>query len=245
MKFKQFLLENEEILAKIKSILDEMDSEELDDFGEFLVDVFMDDLPEDEYDQDFTKDDIMEMIKALGYDFYDEILDELSTFEDDWDEDGKTNESLSKYKTLKQVYDVVKEIGPNAEFKEIIQYLGKVKNTSALSTKEFDHYSNMVQKAIDAKIIKKDKHGFVIDMNEAVSRRMKTQDFNRKKRKFMQVSKSELRQTRSKRRKEARKSRSKRKRYYKANKQKIAAYQKSRRDAIKKGKHKVKKRRST
>lgn len=245
MKFKTFLTENEEILAKIQSILDEMDSEELDDFGTYLVDMFMDDLPEDEYDQDFTKEDVLEMIKALGYDFYDEILDELSELEDDWDEDGKTNEAVSKYKQIKQVYDVVMELGPNAKFVDIITHLGNVKDTTKLSTKEFERYGDLVQMALDADVIKKDKAGYCVNMNESVSRRMKTTNYNRKKRKFMQVSRSELRQTRSERRKKARQTRSKRKRYYRANKQKVAAYQKSRREAIKKGKHKVKKRRST
>ena len=56
MNFKQFLNESEELLSKIKAILDEMDSEELDDFGTYLVDMFLDDLPEDEYEEGFDKE---------------------------------------------------------------------------------------------------------------------------------------------------------------------------------------------
>lgn len=171
MNFKQFLNESEELLSKIKAILDEMDSEELDDFGTYLVDMFMDDLPEDDYNDEFDKEDVIEMIKSLGLDFYDEILEELSEIEDDWDEDGETN--------------------------------------------------------------------------EAASRRMKTSNYNRKKRKFMSNSKSDMRKTKAARKKKARQNKQKNKRYYKANKTKIAAYQKSRSAAIKKGKHKVKQRRQS
>ncbi len=171
MKFKQFLAESDEMLESIKKILQEMDSEELDDFGTFLVDMFLEDLPDDEYEEEFDLEDIMEMIEALGMEFYDEILDELSDIEDDWDEDQK-------------------------------------------------------------------------ELDEAVSRILKSKNYNRKKRKYMSTSRSELRKTKASRRKEARKTKSQRKRYYKANKAKIASYQKSRREAIKKGKHKVKQRRS-
>lgn len=172
MKFKQFLTENKELLGKIQEVLDEMSSEELDEFGLYLADTFLDDLPEDEYEDAFTKEDILEMLDALGVNLYDEILDELSVIRDS--ESGESEE-----------------------------------------------------------------------MDEAVSRRMKSSDYQRKKRKYMQVSKSELRRTKAKRKIAARKSKAKRKRYYKANKQKIAKYQQSRAEAIKKGKHKPKQRRAS
>jgi hypothetical protein len=80
-------------------------------------------------------------------------------------------------------------------------------------------------------------------LGEGVSRRMKGRNMNRKRRKFMKISKSMLRRTKVKRKQMARKNRAKAKRYYRANKVKIASYQKSRSTAIKKGKHKVKLRR--
>jgi len=83
------------------------------------------------------------------------------------------------------------------------------------------------------------------ELEEGVSRRMKTKSFNRKNRKYMSKTKSNLRKEKAKRRKENRKSKAKRKRYYKINKKKISAYQKSRNTAIKKGKHKTKVRKVT
>ena len=80
-------------------------------------------------------------------------------------------------------------------------------------------------------------------LGEGVSRRMSGRRMNRKRRKFMKISKSMLRRTKVKRKQLARKNRAKAKRYYRANKVKIASYQKSRNTAIKKGKHRVKLRR--
>jgi len=82
------------------------------------------------------------------------------------------------------------------------------------------------------------------DLDEAVSRRMKVGQMNRKKRKFMKNTKADMRKTKAQRKKKARQDRTKRKRHYRANKQKIASYQKSRSVAIKKGKHKTKLRRT-
>lgn len=81
------------------------------------------------------------------------------------------------------------------------------------------------------------------ELEEAVSRRMQPGSYNRKKRKYMSISRSQHRQTKAERRRKARQTKQARKRYYRANKKKIAMYQKSRNDAIKKGKHKVKVRR--
>lgn len=83
------------------------------------------------------------------------------------------------------------------------------------------------------------------EMSEAISRRMNISNMNRKKRKFMSISKTKLRQQQAARKRANRSNRVARKRYYRANKQKIAAYQKSRAAAIKTGKHKVKIRRKT
>lgn len=46
--FKQFLVENEEFLEQINAILDEMDEEEIDEFGEYLYNEFFEDEPVDE-----------------------------------------------------------------------------------------------------------------------------------------------------------------------------------------------------
>lgn len=176
-KFKKFILENEDKLSQIRDILTGMYAEEIDDFGAYLLDAFFDDLPDDEYEYEITLEDVMEMIKELGIDFYDEILHELSEIgEDEYEEEDDEEDE---------------------------------------------------------------------EMDEAVSRLLRTKNYNKKKRNYMSTSKAELRRTKSQRKKDARKTKSQRKRYYKANKQKIAAYQKSRREAIKKGKHKPKERRSS
>lgn len=90
-----------------------------------------------------------------------------------------------------------------------------------------------------------DELGEVDDVSEAVSRMLKTSNRNRKPRKFMANTKSDMRKTKADRKRYARKNRMNAKRYYKANKNKIKQYQKSRRDAIKKGKHKVKVRKNS
>ena len=81
-------------------------------------------------------------------------------------------------------------------------------------------------------------------LEESPARVMKAKSMNKKKRKFMTKSASQLRRETSSRKRDANKNRAKKKRYYKANKTKIASYQKSRTNAIKKGKHQTKKRRT-
>lgn len=83
------------------------------------------------------------------------------------------------------------------------------------------------------------------ELDEAVSRRLKTGNRNRKKRKFMSTSKAELRRGKQKRKIQLRRTKQDRKRYYRKNKNKIKQYQQSRADAIKKGTHKVKVRRKS
>ena len=82
-----------------------------------------------------------------------------------------------------------------------------------------------------------DDEDYESEMDESVSRIMKVQNVNRKKRKFMTKSKAQLRREVSKRKKENRLNMSKRRRYYKANKQKILNYQKSRKGFMEKGSH--------
>lgn len=76
--------------------------------------------------------------------------------------------------------------------------------------------------------------------NEGVSRVLQTKNINRKKRKFMKKSLTQLRKEAPARRIEMRKTFSKRKRYMRANSTKLAAYKKMRGNLVKGGKHHVK-----
>ena len=65
----------EDILAEIKSILDEMDEDEIDELGAFLSVEFFD-VPEDDIEETyFDAENILEMIEELGEDMYEVILD--------------------------------------------------------------------------------------------------------------------------------------------------------------------------
>lgn len=96
MKFKEFLNESEELKTKINAILDDMSSEEIDEFGLYLADSFLDDLPEEEYEDTFTKEEVQEMIELLGVNFYDEILDELDEISDSDENDEELDEAVSR-----------------------------------------------------------------------------------------------------------------------------------------------------
>lgn len=164
--FKEYLKETEEKLEEIVSILEGMEFEEINEFGQYIYTEFLDDLPEDNNDA-FEIEDITAMVSALGEEFYTEILNMLE-----------------------------------------------------LSAQEPD------------------------ETNEGVSRILKNTNKNKKARKFVANSKADLRKTAAVRKRGNRENKSKNKRYFRANKNKIASYQKSRSAAIKKGTHKVKKRRS-
>jgi len=81
-------------------------------------------------------------------------------------------------------------------------------------------------------------------VHEGVSRVFKKSNANKKKRSFMANTKSDLRKSKALRKRANRTNKASRKRYYRANKQKIKTYQKGRADAIKKGTHHVKLRRT-
>ena len=83
------------------------------------------------------------------------------------------------------------------------------------------------------------------DLDEAFSNRMKSSNYNKNKRKFMIRSASEIRRNKIKARQNYRKNKISIKQYRSKNKAKIRAYQKSRRNAIRKGTHKVKLRRKS
>ena len=173
MSFIKYLKEqNYEILYKsILTKLEDLSPEELDYLGYVLYDQFLDLSEDEDFEEEFTYEDALEIINVIYKDSPEalEFIDELLDFEDDCED----------------------------------------------------------------------------DLEEGASRRMKTTAFNKKKRKFMGNSKADLRKTKTDRKRSNRANKQKRKRYYKANKQKISKYQKSRANAIKKGKHTVKKRRQS
>lgn len=74
-------------------------------------------------------------------------------------------------------------------------------------------------------------------MDESMNRVMLTKNINRKRRKYMAKSKSDLRREYAERMRNNRLTLAKRKRYYRMNKAKIASYQKSRREYMEQGAH--------
>lgn len=207
--FKKFLSENEELFAKIQAELDELNDEELDELGYTIYNEFFDDDDEDESDEEeeFSLSDIISMVKELGPDLYEDILDLLS----DDDEEEEVDEAKMK--------------GENPCWDGYVMVGTKMKDGKEVP--------NCVP-----------EEDVTEEMLEAMSRRMKPKNMNRRKRKFMKNTKAIMRRTKASRKKAARQNKAKRKRYYRANKAKIKAYQKSRSAAIKKGKHKVKVRKS-
>ena len=116
--FKKFLSETEDYLAMINAILDQLDDEEIDEFGYVLYADFFDteeeDEPsaednaegetgeEDEVDEPFTRADVDEMIQVLGSELYPSILELLD--EDDGGEwAGEEDEDLEEGITRRMV----------------------------------------------------------------------------------------------------------------------------------------------
>ncbi len=118
---------------------------------------------------------------------------------------------------------------------EIIELLGE------MSAEDLDYIYDMIA---DTEESEEDSHtDDNKNIEEGISRRMKAKNRNKKKRKFMGISKADMRRTKVARKKEARKTKVKRHREYMATRVKKLAYSKSRNAAIKKGSHKVKLRR--
>jgi len=219
--------ETTDLRMQIDIELSELSDEELDEFGSVLHGEFFDE--DDNFEDDvYTREDIDVMISELGEEFFEDILDMLEEIED------------------------LEEKAPHHEIKTFFNKMLMKKNYMMA----LDHMKNSgknaadsakIFKGVDARELQRMYDGMIAedieDLEEAVSRRMKAQNRNRKKRKFMQTSRAELRRTKQKRKIQARKTKQSRKRYYRANKNKIKNYQKSRADAIKKGTHKVKVRR--
>lgn len=116
--FKKFLSEAEDYLAMINAILDQLDDEEIDEFGYVLYSDFFDTEEEeetsaedntedetgeeDEADEPFTRADVDEMIQVLGSELYLAILELLD--EDDGSEwAGEEDEDLEEGVTRRMV----------------------------------------------------------------------------------------------------------------------------------------------
>ena len=244
--FKIFLKENDDKYAQITEILDLMGQDELDEFGNFLFYTFFDEPSEDSGDEDeseemeFERSDIDKMIHELGSDFYDDIIELLSTegeSDDDDSEDEQDDEDSDDMSESEKVY--IKYAGKKMKVK-----LLKLTKTGAIVSVDDPNFPKIKGKEFeieDSEILDESWE----ELKEGVSRRMGVKAFNKKKRKFMVLSVAALRKTKVQRKHKAIENRSKRKRYYNANKMKIAAYHKSREAAIEKGKHFVKLRRKS
>lgn len=87
--FKNFLNEQEDenLFKEIHDIVATLGEDELNEFGYYLYSEFFDEEEGEEEetpeDDEFTIDDVMEMIAELGPEFYGEILDMLDFEEDD------------------------------------------------------------------------------------------------------------------------------------------------------------------
>lgn len=92
-KFKDFLHEEEDLLKQITDILMQMDEDDIDAFGYYLLSTFFESEPEDE-EYYYSINDVQEMIQDLGPDMYTYILDMLSEVPDEDIEDPEDIEEL-------------------------------------------------------------------------------------------------------------------------------------------------------
>ncbi len=226
--FKDYILLKEDTKEEVLGIIEELDSQMINEFGEYLLDEFFDgmdveDVVESEGAEDLiSKEELIEIITEISD--YDVILDLLSEYEDELEESEIELDGIGKDKTfIKQL----KGTGSTFMIKSDDLIVFDKKDIGTVSSILKDNgYS---EKAI----------------NEGSSRIMKAKNVNKKKRKFMKNSKADLRKTKASRKKSARTNRASRKKYRRANKAKIKSYAKSRNAKIKKGTHKVKKRRAS
>jgi hypothetical protein len=228
MKFREYItkINEQDELAQIKIILDELTAEEIDELGYYMYSEFFDCDEGEECEDEFTIEDILAMLDEVDEEFYSDILDMLQVDELDLDDsEVELDEAYVEYRG--KYYDVMYDVRKG--------YVAVGKGP----------YKNQIKRRSFTKLDDAKEHAELeLDLDEGVSRIMKQRNMNRKKRKYMSTSRAKLRRTAAQRKRANRMNKNKRKRYYRANKQKIAAYQKSRRAAIKKGKHKVKIRRS-
>lgn len=217
-KFKDFLVESE--IIDFSDLFYQSNKEILDNIikltpedSEYLTDL-LDSLSEDDLDY----------LGLLLFLYFDETYSD-----DDWLDDD-VDYSFTTRDIIGLVYSVGTDALDAIDF--ILNY-------------ELDPTSD-TEDELDIQVLFDKLDDFLEDsetLSEAgISKRMKITDMN-KALKYMTTTKAKLRATAAERRKENRKNRQKNRRNYRVNKRKIAMYQKSRRDAIKKGKHQVKKRR--
>ena len=172
-------------------------------------------------------EDLLSIIYKLLDNLTEEEIDEFGYFlyTEFFEDDPKEDEEDDLF-TLDDVKIMIKNLGTEM-YEDIIYFL---------TPEEFDiedgTYYIELDDIDDVKDIYSDN-----SVDEGVSRILIAKNYNRKKRKFMKLSKAALRKTVAIRKRKARKTLAKRKRYYRANKSKIASYQKSRARAMIKGKH--------
>jgi hypothetical protein len=248
--FKIYLAEQASCKKDAIEILNGMKQEELTEYAEFLYSEFFD--PTEEYeDSEFdevTAEEIIEMIDEINLG-WDVVLNDLDMMEDEEHELGeaafiysdaeeKIKDSdyydafLGYKKGLPKTHTIVIELDDKDEIIGLHKMPKKEYEKMARASKSWEDAMVRIYESEEE------------ELEEGVSRRMKTSNVNRQKRKFMAKSKADMRKDKTKRKKAARASKADRKRYYRANKQKIKAYSKSYRANVKSGKHKVKKRRS-
>lgn len=108
-KFSAFLLESDDLLANIKTELATMSPNEVDDFGNYLYDAYLDgfedeeieaveldnDPSDDETYEMFTVDEIMDILSSFPVEMLSDVYDDLSYSEDDFEE-GEIVEMVHK-----------------------------------------------------------------------------------------------------------------------------------------------------
>lgn len=188
--------------------------------------------------KDFLKEDNNDTLQAI-YDILDEMsedeIDEFGYFlnseffDEDMDSDGNIIDPDDQEYTLDDIKSMIVDLGPEM----YTDLLDMLQPEDINFNDEDDEDEEDEEDEMDGG-----------EMGEGVSRRLKVSKMNKKSRKFMALTKAQFRQSRALRLRKNRQTKAARKRYYRINKRKIASYQKSRSDAIKKGKHIVKIRRS-
>jgi len=179
-------------------------------------------ITEQEDENTVTLDDIKEELEELSEEEIDELGVYLFTGFFDSDEDKIED----FYFNINDVISMIEDLG-----EEMYEYIYDMLSIPVYSDDEDDE---------DEDEIEIDNH-----TNEGVSRIMQTKNINRKKRKFMKKSLSQLRKEAPARKIELRKTFAKRKRYMRANTTKLAAYRKMRGTLIKRGKHNIKMRKKS
>jgi len=171
-------------------------------------------------------DDYLEDINLM----YDEIIEELK----EMDEDEVSDFGAVLYtEFFGDEYDgeyeeVVSNISDyHFTYEEVLELINK------MGLDSFDIVLDLLQDEDD------------YDTNEGVSKKMKISNYNKKKKKYQKKSAAEIKRGKRMAKIAYKKNKINIKKYRTKNKAKTKAYQKSRREAIKKGVHKVKLRRKS